>query len=46
MKDLFAPEDLNQISPESLEKMPTREVIQLALRLRNFRALDPTKISD
>ena len=36
MKDLFAPEDLNQITPESLEKMRKSEVIHLALRLRNF----------
>jgi len=36
MKDLFAPEDLDQITPESLERMPKREVIHLALRLRDF----------
>jgi len=28
--------DLNQITPESLERMPKREVIHLALRLRDF----------
>jgi IS1 family transposase len=36
MKDLFAPEDLNQITPESLEKLRKSEVIHLALRLRDF----------
>lgn len=36
MKDQFAPEDLNQITQESLEKLRKREVIQLTLRLRNF----------
>ncbi len=28
--------DLDQITPESLERMPKREVIHLALRLRDF----------
>ena len=36
MKALFAPEDLNQISPESLEKLCKSDVIHLTLRLRDF----------
>jgi len=36
MKAPFAPKDLNQITPESLEKLRKSEVIDLALRLRDF----------
>jgi hypothetical protein len=36
MKAPFAPEDLNQITPESLEKLRKSEVIHLTLRLRDF----------
>jgi transposase len=36
MKDQFTPEDLNQITQESLERLRKSDVIQLALRLRNF----------
>ena len=36
MKAPFAPKDLNQITPESLEKLRKSEVIHLALRLRDF----------
>lgn len=36
MKRQFTPEDLEQISQESLERLRKSEVIQLALRLRNF----------
>jgi IS1 family transposase len=36
MKDQFAPEDLNQITQESLERLRKSDVIQLALRLRDF----------
>jgi hypothetical protein len=36
MKAPFAPEDLSQITPESLEKLRKSEVIHLALRLRDF----------
>lgn len=36
MKSQFTPEDLNQITQESLERLRKCEVIQLALRLRNF----------
>jgi transposase len=36
MKLTFSPYDLNQISQESLEKLNKAELIQLALRLRNW----------
>lgn len=36
MKKEFAPEDLNQINQESLGKLCKTDVIQLALRLRDF----------
>jgi len=32
----FSPEDLNQISQESIERLGKRDVIQLALRLRDY----------
>ncbi len=36
MKCNFTPEDLNQISPESLERLRKSDLIHLTLRLRNF----------
>jgi hypothetical protein len=36
MRKRFSPDDLNQISRESLDKLKKSEVIQLALRLRDF----------
>jgi hypothetical protein len=36
MKDQFAPEDLNQITQESLERLRKSDVILLDLRLRDF----------